>query len=111
MIKVYQLLVQGRWFSLGSPASLTTKTGRHDIAESGVKTSKIKIKSSSDIVMVVLVEKTIVPGKANRTTQITDMLYHSRLYQAHLAKCGNQMHTCFGDNHSNLKWFYLKVLK
>ena len=29
-IKVYQLLAQGRWFS---PASSTTKTGRHDIAE------------------------------------------------------------------------------
>jgi hypothetical protein len=28
--KVYQLLAQGRWFS---PASSTTKTGRHDIAE------------------------------------------------------------------------------
>jgi hypothetical protein len=31
--KVYQLLAQGRWFSLGTPASFTTKTGRHDIAE------------------------------------------------------------------------------
>ena len=42
--KVYQLLAHGRWFS---PASSTTKTGRHDIAEniveSGVKTQKIKI--------------------------------------------------------------------
>ena len=27
--KVYQLLARGRWFS---PASSTTKTGRHDIA-------------------------------------------------------------------------------
>jgi hypothetical protein len=35
--KVYQLLVHGRWFSLGTPASSTTKTGRHDIAESGIK--------------------------------------------------------------------------
>ena len=31
--KVYQLLALGRWFSLGTPASSTTKTGRHDIAE------------------------------------------------------------------------------
>jgi hypothetical protein len=30
MIKVYQLLAHGQWFS---PASSTTKTGRHDIAE------------------------------------------------------------------------------
>ena len=35
--KVYQLLAQGRWFSSGTPASSTTKTGRRDIAESGVK--------------------------------------------------------------------------
>jgi hypothetical protein len=31
--KVYQLLAQGRWFSQGTPASSTNKTGRHDIAE------------------------------------------------------------------------------
>jgi hypothetical protein len=31
--KVYQLLAHGQWFSLGTPASSTTKTGRHDIAE------------------------------------------------------------------------------
>jgi hypothetical protein len=31
--KVYQLLAHGQWFSSGTPASSTTKTGRHDIAE------------------------------------------------------------------------------
>jgi hypothetical protein len=31
--KVYQLLTHGQWFSTGTPASFTTKTGRHDIAE------------------------------------------------------------------------------
>ena len=31
--KVYQLLAHGWWFSLGTPASSNTKTGRHDIAE------------------------------------------------------------------------------
>ena len=31
--KVYQLLAHGRWFSPGTPASFTTNTGRHDIAE------------------------------------------------------------------------------
>jgi hypothetical protein len=30
---VYQLLAYGRWFSSGTPASSTTKTGHHDIAE------------------------------------------------------------------------------
>jgi hypothetical protein len=31
--KVDQLLAHGRWFSPDTPASSTTKTGRHDIAE------------------------------------------------------------------------------
>ena len=31
--QLYQLLAQCRWFSPGTPASSTTKTGRHDIAE------------------------------------------------------------------------------
>jgi hypothetical protein len=31
--KVYPLLAHGRWFSPGTPASSTTKTGCHDIAE------------------------------------------------------------------------------
>jgi hypothetical protein len=31
--KAYQLLAHGRCFSPGTPASSTTKTGRHDIAE------------------------------------------------------------------------------
>ena len=35
--KVYQLLAHSRQFSLGTPASSTTKTGRHDSAEGGVK--------------------------------------------------------------------------
>jgi hypothetical protein len=31
--KVYQLLAHGWWFSPGTSASSTTKTGRHEIAE------------------------------------------------------------------------------
>jgi hypothetical protein len=38
------LLANGRWFSPGTPASSTTKTGCHDIAEmiaeSGIKHQK-----------------------------------------------------------------------
>jgi hypothetical protein len=45
--KVYQLLAHGWWFSPGIPASSTTKTGRHDIAEILLKvvlnTKKFKI--------------------------------------------------------------------
>jgi hypothetical protein len=47
--KVYQLLAHGRWFSPGTPASSTTKTGHHDIAEILLKMALItknQIKSS-----------------------------------------------------------------
>jgi hypothetical protein len=33
MEDIDQLLPHGRWFSSGTPASSTTKTDRHDIAE------------------------------------------------------------------------------
>jgi hypothetical protein len=45
--KVYQLLVHGRWFSPGTPASSTTKTGRHDIAEILLKVALKHNKSNS----------------------------------------------------------------
>ena len=44
----YQLLAQGRWFSPGTPAFSTTKTGCHDIAEILLKVAlntKIQIHS------------------------------------------------------------------
>jgi hypothetical protein len=39
VIKVYQLLAHGRWFSPGTPASSTTKSGRYDIVEILLKVS------------------------------------------------------------------------
>jgi hypothetical protein len=33
VIKFTSCFAHGRWFSPGTPASSTTKTGRHDIAE------------------------------------------------------------------------------
>jgi hypothetical protein len=33
LLPLDQLLAHGRWFSPGTPAYSTTKTGRHDIAE------------------------------------------------------------------------------
>jgi hypothetical protein len=50
--KVYQLLAHGRWFTPGTPASSTTKTGRHDIAEILLKvalSTKNQIKSNQII--------------------------------------------------------------
>ena len=50
--KVYQLLAHGRWFSPGNPASSSTKTGRHDIAEILLKvalSNKVQTQSKSKI--------------------------------------------------------------
>jgi hypothetical protein len=44
--KVHQLLAHGRWFSPGTPASSTTKTGRHDIAEILLKVALKRQKSN-----------------------------------------------------------------
>ena len=46
--KVYQLLDQGQWFSPGTPAYSTTKTGRHDIAEILLKVA-LKHQNSNSI--------------------------------------------------------------
>jgi len=44
--KVYQLLAHGQWFSPGTPASSTTETGRHDIAEILLKVALSTINQS-----------------------------------------------------------------
>jgi len=44
--KVYQLFAHRRWFSLDTPASSTTKTGHHDIAEILLKVA-LNIKNQS----------------------------------------------------------------
>jgi hypothetical protein len=49
--KVYQLLAHGQWFSPDTPASSTTKTGRHYIAEILLK---VKKPSSSDAYTIII---------------------------------------------------------
>jgi len=46
--KVYQLLALGRWFSPGTPAFSTTKTGRHVIVEILLKVALKYQKSKSN---------------------------------------------------------------
>jgi hypothetical protein len=46
------LLVHGRWFSPGTPASSTTKTGRHDIAEILLKVALKHNQSINQLEMV-----------------------------------------------------------
>ena len=52
--KAYQLLAHGWWFSPGTPASSTTKTGRHDIAEILLKvalSTKNQTKSNQSVIV------------------------------------------------------------
>jgi hypothetical protein len=49
--QVYQLLAHGRWFSPDIPASSTTKTGRHDIAEILLKVALNTISQSINILV------------------------------------------------------------
>jgi hypothetical protein len=51
--KVYQLLSHGQWFSLGTPASSTTKTGLHDKAEILLKVALNTINQSVEGIKVV----------------------------------------------------------
>jgi hypothetical protein len=48
--KVYQLLAHGRWFSPGTPASSTKKTGRYDIAEILLKVALKHQKNQNQLV-------------------------------------------------------------
>jgi len=49
--KVHQLLAHGRWFSPGTPASSTTKTGHHDIAEILLKVALNSKNQSKSIII------------------------------------------------------------
>jgi hypothetical protein len=59
--KAYPLLTHGRWFSLSTPASTTTKTGRHDIAEILLKVALKHQKS-----------------KSNQTFKCSNTAYHTK---------------------------------
>jgi hypothetical protein len=50
------LLAHGRWFSTGTPASATTKTGRHDLAESQTPKINQSINVSSNPIKEIMIE-------------------------------------------------------
>jgi hypothetical protein len=81
--KVYQLLAQGRWFSLGTPTSSTTKTGHHDIAE-----ILPKFKNSNSLSWSKLVKK--------RTTIWTRTMY--KWYGKNIHCCTYTCIHCPGPN-------------
>ena len=70
--KVYQLLAHGRWFSPGSPASSTTKTGRHDIAEILLKVALNTINQS--------INHTMKSGLVHFESEYPDNLMNLKLW-------------------------------
>jgi hypothetical protein len=72
--KVYQLFAHGQWFSPGTPASSTTKTGRHDIAEILMKVALKHQKSNQNEMYTEFVLENFFrtkPGSDFRRTQST----------------------------------------
>jgi hypothetical protein len=55
------LLARGRWFSPGTPASSTTKTGRHDIAEILLKVALSTINQIKSNQIIYMIEKNYGP--------------------------------------------------
>jgi hypothetical protein len=56
------LLAHGRWFSPGTPASYTTKTGRHDEILLNNTKNQIKSKSNLDVRWIFFFRKqTLLP--------------------------------------------------
>jgi hypothetical protein len=56
---VYQLLAHGWWFSPGTSAYSTTKTGRHDIAEILLKVALSKKKSINNLFTFFVIYKAV----------------------------------------------------
>jgi len=73
--KVYQLLAHGQWFSPGTPASSTTKTGRHDIAEILLKVA-LKLQKSNQstggVMVRVVTSSALDCGFESRSGQAID---------------------------------------
>ena len=68
---VCQLLAHSRWFSLGTPASSTTKTGRHDIAEILLKVTLKKWYSGSGYLNHILCNRKMVSRVSNKQSKLS----------------------------------------
>ena len=83
--KAYQLLAHGRWFSPGTPASSTTKTGHHNIAEILLKvTLSTNNQSINQHYFSYIGQVIFICGENHHLSTVTDKLYHIILYRVHL---------------------------
>jgi hypothetical protein len=85
--KVYQLLAGGWLFSLGTPASSTTKTGRHDIAEMLLKvalsTIKIVVAPKKTPTLILLIAKKKFNNDVKSTRICNSTFIHWRMFVIH----------------------------
>jgi len=74
------LLAHGRWFSAGTPASSTTKTGRHDIAEILLKVALSTIKSINRSNKLTIISRRLLspPPPKKKTQQQTNKQKQSK---------------------------------
>jgi hypothetical protein len=82
--KVYQLFAHSRWFS---PASSTTKTGRHDIAEILLKVALNTINQSINQQHFSYILAISLIGSRNSSTQIKPPTFHKSLTNFIVKSC------------------------
>jgi hypothetical protein len=75
--KVSQLLAHGRWFSPGTLASSTTKTGHHDIAEILLKVALNTINQIKFSVTSILHQLDLTVNKAEVPGEIGGMVFNT----------------------------------
>jgi hypothetical protein len=94
--KAYQLLDHGKWFSPGTPASSTTKTGLHDIAELLLK---VAFEHYCEIFQIYRGgqfywwRKSVYPEKTTDLSPVIDKLYHITFSRVHPAWAGFELTT------------------
>ena len=93
-IIVYQLLAQGRWFSLGSPASSTTKTRRHDIAEILLKVALNTKNQSINPNHWMQIKKTTTYGMGHPVSGLGKIQEGGRVKLVYVLNCA-MIHTYF----------------
>ena len=96
--KVYQLLTHGQWFSPGTPASSTTKTGRHDIFEILLK--------------VALSTKNIKNQNQIQTCRVhIQYCQHSSIFIFLSIQTKKNFTYIWTTSHSSLNNFFLRILR
>ena len=103
--------VNGRWFSPGTPASSTSKTGGHDIAESGVKHQN-QIKSNLRLLITPLVSSNCSHEYVSIVILFIIFVYERSYDRSSDFDCVTYSYTCYEWGNGDCKhWHvYLSLL-